>query len=185
MPEELESKVKVGDHDAVRARLKSAGAEYLGRVLETNRIFDDKAGSLLASGCGLRVRECHVLDGIDRPATLTYKGPVRDGVFKRRTEIEVAIDDAGAMTEILAGLEFSPRIVFEKRRESWRLKGCEVELDEVPGLGLFVEVEGPNEEAIQGTMSWLGLDSHDSIRSSYIAMLMKDAIGAGPFEFRF
>ncbi|MEK6642867.1 MAG: class IV adenylate cyclase [Planctomycetota bacterium] len=187
MPDEIESKIRVTGHDPIRQRLRQSGAEYLGRVLETNRLFDDSNGSLLDNGCGLRVRACDLLDGAARSATLTYKGPMREGVFKKRVEVEVAISDAAAMMEILGSLGFHPRIVFEKRRESWRFKGCAVELDEVPNLGLFVEVEGPDEESIHSVLSGLGLDALASIRTSYVTMLVsgEKPEGGMPFEFRF
>jgi adenylate cyclase, class 2 len=187
MPDEIESKLKVTDHTDVRERLCQAGAEYVGRVLEVNQLFDDTNGSLLAGGCGLRVRACDVLDGAGRSATLTYKGPLREGTFKNRVEIEVEVGNAETMKDLLGSLGFHPRIVFEKRRESWRFKGCSVELDDVATLGLFVEVEGPDEGSIRAVLSLLGLDATASIRTSYVAMLISGTTTADPWplEFRF
>lgn len=187
MPDEIESKIRVADHESVRQKLREAGAEYVGRVLETNRLFDDQKWTLLKSGCGMRVRDCKTLDGPVRPATLTYKGPLREGEFKQRNEIEVQIADSGAMIEILNELGFFERIIFEKRREGWRLRPCAVVLDEVPALGLFVEVEGPDPKTIKKTVSRLGLDAAASIRKSYVAMLAEGANTSAtqPLEFRF
>jgi len=187
MPDELESKIRVAEHEPVRGRLREANAEYLGRVLETNRLFDDDKWTLLKGGCGLRVRSCRTLDGPEQPATLTYKGPLRDGAFKRKSEIEIEIADAVSMVGILAAMGFSEWIIFEKNRESWRLPPCEVELDEVPGLGLFVEVEGPDEAAIRAALARLGLDPRQSTRRSYVAMLAEGAntCAPRPLEFKF
>ncbi|MFQ5423160.1 MAG: class IV adenylate cyclase [Phycisphaerae bacterium] len=174
MPVELECKVRVEHHTEVRAGLKRAGATWVGRVLETNRLFDRADGSLRSSGCALRVRTVTVLDGSGPDSRLTYKGPQQAGSFKRREEIEVVVEDAAAMVDILGALGLAERFLFEKRRETWALDACTVELDEVPGLGRFVEVEGPDEDTIHRVLGRVGLNGAASIRESYVSMLAAD-----------
>ncbi len=174
MATELESKIRVSSHEPIRERLRAAGAAYVGRVLETNRILDDDDGRLLREGCGLRIRCIDVLDGRGPKPTITFKGRKSPGRFKQREEWESEIEDADAMASIFAALGFSDRIIFEKRRESWRLGACSVELDEVQKLGLFVEVEGPDEAAIDAVLSLLALSDQPSIQESYIALLTTD-----------
>jgi len=74
---------------------------------------------------------------------------------------------------ILAALGFIEAIRFEKRRETWQLDGCHVELDEVPHLGCYVEIEGPDEPTIRRIQADLGLADRPFILSSYIALLVK------------
>ena len=93
MPVEVEAKIKVDSHDAVRRRLATMRAMRISRVLETNHIFDSPERTLLCEGRGLRIRICRAVDGYDPPATLTYKGPRIQGPLKTREEIEVSIDD--------------------------------------------------------------------------------------------
>lgn len=185
MSVELECKVHVEDHDSVRRALKAAGATYLGRVLETNRLFDRTDGSLCASGQGLRVRSTSVLDGQSPGTTLTYKGPRQVSTFKRREEIEVNVDDAESMTGILLALGFVERFRFQKRRESWTLNPCQIELDELPVLGRFLEVEGPDEAAIGKVLRLLGVGSAEPIRETYVSLLSAQAEAAdtGVVEF--
>ncbi|RIK62839.1 MAG: hypothetical protein DCC65_16970 [Planctomycetota bacterium] len=208
MAVELECKLAVADHESVRERLRASGAVRLCCVLERNRLFDDERKSLLAAGCGLRVRDIRVLDGdpAAAPATLTFKGPVLPGPFKRREEIEMPIGDADAMARLLEALGYRPWIAFEKRRESWRLPGdvpgaeaagdsraaepaasggCVVELDELPRLGCFVEVEGPTHDAIRRALFALGLDPAGCIRQGYPALVAECAGGDGPFALTF
>ncbi len=187
MPTELESKLRVASHEPVREKLRAASAAYVGRVLETNRILDDDDGRLLTSGCGLRIRRIQVLDGRGPKPTVTFKGPKTAAKFKQREEWETEVDDADAMTHILAALGFKDRILFEKRRETWKLGECTVELDDVAQLGLFVEVEGPTEESIDAVLALVGLDGGSPIHDSYIAMLMNgENITPGEVrEFRF
>lgn len=179
MPVEIEAKFKVDSHDAIRAALPETGAERLGRVLETNHIFDNKTRTLLSSGQGLRVRHCRAEDGDDPPATLTYKGPRQPGPMKTREEIEVRLDDPAAGRMLLERLGFVEAVRFEKRRESWRLGDCRIELDEVPHLGCYVEIEGPDESAICRAQEKLGLGKCEIIRASYIALLVEYCQAAG------
>lgn len=169
---ELEAKIPVDAHDAVRSRLAAAGAERLGRVLETNHLFDRVDGGLRRAGCGLRVRVCRALDGgADTPATLTFKGPRQPGAIKRREELETTVGDPRAIIATLSALGFTEQVRFEKRRETWRLEDCLVELDEVPYLGRFVEIEGEDETGIRRIQEALGLGGEPTLTDSYISML--------------
>jgi adenylate cyclase, class 2 len=187
MPIELECKLQVTSHAALREKLRSAGGTPVGSVLETNTLFDLPDRSLLRAGCGLRVRSTVALAGQAKGSTLTYKGPRTPSSFKRREEIEIGISDAAAMADLLRALGYAERIIFEKRRESWLLGGCRVELDELPRLGLFVEVEGPNETAIGSVLTALGLDASASIVASYVSMVaaLPGNDATQPIELRF
>ncbi len=187
MAVELECKVRVESHEATRERLRSAGATYTGRVLETNRLFDGQKASLLAADCGLRVRSIRVMDGQGPSASLTYKGPRQAGELKRREELESGVSDPEAAAAILGALGFTERLLFEKRRESWRLAECQVELDKLPTLGLFVEVEGPTVAAVKAALAQLGLADEPVVVESYIELLAagSDESGSGGRTFRF
>ncbi len=171
MSTETEAKLRVKTHDPVRKRLQQAGATPLGCVVETNRIFDRPDGSLRGRGCGLRVRSTIAEDSGGRAATLTFKGPVQPGEFKSREELEASVDDAETTTGILEGLGFEVILTYQKRRESWQFLDCRIELDEPPHVGLFVEIEGPDEAVIRSVRDELGLGSASLERSSYVRML--------------
>jgi len=182
---ELECKIRVPSHAEVRRALETASAQRLRRVLETNRLFDRPDNALERSGRGLRIRTVEMLDGgSERPATLTFKGPVQSAQFKQREEIEVTVNDAAAMQRLLESLGFVAQIIFEKRRESWRLDECEIELDEVPGLGLFVEVEGLGEREISGVLRRLGLARHEQIKKSYVGMVAEGMPAGAPLPWK-
>ncbi len=167
---EIEAKIKVDSHDAVRARLRELGAAYLGKAHETNRILDRKK-KLRKAGCGLRVRQIEVLDGDPGSSSITFKGSVQPSDLKVRSEINVSVDDAEAAARIFEALGFEPFIIFEKIRESWQLGECRIELDDVPLLGTFVEIEGPSEPAVHKIKSELGFDAAKTITKSYVKML--------------
>lgn len=52
------------------------------------------------------------------------------------------------------------------------MSGCSVQLDELPHLGSFVEIEGPAEEVIMKVREQLHLATRPLITASYIAMLI-------------
>ena len=171
MPLETELKLRVESHEPVRARLPALGAVFAGRVRETNEIFDRPDGSLRRQGHGLRIRSVRAEDGDPRPATLTWKGPRLPGPMKSREELEVRIGEPETAVRLLQMLGFVRVLRYEKRRESWTLGDCRVELDEPPHLGLFVEIEGPDEETIRAVRDKLGLGGASHIQTSYVRML--------------
>ncbi len=168
---EIEAKIKVESHDAVRARLTELGAAYVGKARETNRILDDNKKTLRQAGCGLRVRQVEVLDGEPGCSSITYKGPIQRAELKVRSEVNVDISDADSAAAVFEALGFEPFITFQKNRESWRLGDCRVELDELPLLGKFVEIEGPDEQTVSQAKSDLGFASAKNITQSYVKML--------------
>jgi adenylate cyclase class 2 len=175
MSTEIEAKFRIADPELFRQTLRRLGAAPLGKVLEVNRICDTPDRRLLGADCGLRIRTQEPLDCVSlersAPALLTYKGPRQPGVgnVKSRAEHETAIADADAALTILASLGFQPVIVYEKHREAWQLGSCEVSLDELPRLGWWLEVEGPNEPAVQAAIQQLGL-TETPTRQTYVEM---------------
>lgn len=174
MATEIELKVRVADRSAVVERLSELSAEPLGEVITSDVFLDTADGRLLAKDCGLRLRTEHgVAGGSDKleRAVVTYKGPRAPGPLKRREEIELALDDLAAAVELFERLGYRQKLRFEKHRESWRLGTCRVELDRVPRLGDFVEIEGPDDERIAAVRRDLGLERAEPVRESYAALI--------------
>ncbi len=199
MGQEIEAKFRVDTHDNVRGRLQTSGATFIERVLETNHLLD-RAGHLLRDqDCGLRVRTAipdpesgndaglqssirptsspaasslPAFAAASRRTTLTFKGPRKPGPLKSREEIETEVADADALLLVLERLGFQPVLVYQKRRESWELNGCRIELDQPPHIGLFVEIEGPDERRIRYVQARLELSNDCLVRKSYAHLLM-------------
>ena len=175
MSDEIEVKFKVESHQALRRRLKALGAKYRQTVIQTDSYFDTPARTLLDGQAGLRVRETSVrrsAKGV-RPDTrpqLTYKGPLRPGKAKIRREIQTYFDTPGAVAEMLAALGYEVILSFQKRRSTYRLGSCLIELDDLPLIGPFVEIEGPSERQVFALARKLGLEG-DSIRTSYAHLI--------------
>jgi adenylate cyclase class 2 len=175
---ELEAKLKVDDFAPVRVALREQSAELLGAVHEVNHILDRPNDPLGPRGMALRVRGVRVVTGREVAATLTFKGPATETRFKSREELEVAVTDADQTLAILTAVGFTVELLYEKRRESWRLGDCLIELDEVPVLGRFVEIEGPSVARIEEVRSVLGLTEAGNIRRGYVAMLLEHCVAA-------
>ncbi|WP_257300649.1 class IV adenylate cyclase [Haloarchaeobius sp. FL176] len=188
---EVELKVRAG-HDAVRRRLDEQDAEPVDAVGQTDVYYDAPHRDFAATDEALRIRQEVSLDeaegreagfdwSLDEGTTMvTYKGPLVDDSSKTREEFETAVADRGAMEGILDGLGFEPAATVRKRRRRFALSGYTVTLDEVDGLGEFVEVETEVEaddieaarEGAFGVLDALGLDAADGIRTSYLGLLL-------------
>lgn len=170
MATETEAKMKVDDLDVVRTLLRSLGAKRIGTRFEINAFFDTPSRSLKGKDQGLRLRSMKHEDGTSS-SVITFKGPATESAVKSREEIEFAIGSFDDAAMLLGKLDYSPTLGFEKRRESWELDSCLVELDEVPYLGTFVEIEGESESDVLKLRKRLTLDSAPLISKGYIRMI--------------
>jgi len=180
---EVELKIRA-DHDAVRNRLREAGAERIGAVVQVDTYFDHPGREFAATDEAVRVRRERPVDApSDEPesAELTYKGPLVDDVSKTREEVETGLEDGDAAVTILDRLDFSAAATVRKERERFALSGYTVTLDEVDGLGSFLEVEREVEDDVEeardgavALLERLGLNPEDGIRTSYLGMLLAD-----------
>ncbi len=174
MPIEIEAKMRLGDLAALEARLEEEGATRLAVIFETNTFFDTRDGAFKSSDQGLRIR-IERGEGGDERVVLTHKGPRAHGRLKSRNETEVVVDSGRSAAELLGALGYLPVLTFEKRRTRYELGGCRVELDELPYLGAFCEIEGPNDETVLAVREKLGLAEAPLVHASYIAMLVSYA----------
>jgi len=171
MPVEIEAKMKVGSFEPVLTALREHHAKSLGEHIETDTFFDTSDRTLLAADKGLRLRVALDVNTKKIEALVTHKGPVGHGPLKKRQETQTVVANPEAMAKILEQLGFMQWLRYQKRRQSWELDSCRVELDEIPHLGKFVEIEGPGEEAVMKCREKIGLSSQTLIKASYVAML--------------
>ncbi|TKX78038.1 class IV adenylate cyclase [Halorubrum sp. SD626R] len=189
---EVEIKVPA-DVEAVRERLRRVDAERVGARRQRDVYYDAPHRDFAETDEALRLRRETPIasvsdsrttrdeDGLE-PTKLTYKGPLVDEGSKTRIEHETGVDDGEAASGVFGGLGFEPAATVEKRREFWRYDGYTVTLDDVDGLGEFVEVEREVEDepavasardAAVDVLSELGLDGTDQIRTSYLGLLLE------------
>ncbi len=163
--ENLETEVKfyLSDVNPIRRRIIALGADFKGRVFETNLRFEDADNRLIQKKSLLRLRK-------DIKTTLTFKSepPFKDDQFKTLREFEVEVSDFAGMKQILESLGFHEEQVYEKWRETFVLSDTHFCLDTMP-YGDFLEIEGPKKD-IKELASRIGLKWHQRILLNYLAI---------------
>ncbi|HEX8686190.1 MAG TPA: class IV adenylate cyclase [Pyrinomonadaceae bacterium] len=173
MAVEIEKKYRLTREggDALRRRLAEAGAEGGGGAeFEENVIY---------TGPGLdpRLRVLRLRREGGR-ALFTFKERDPSGSpVKRQREEETEVTDSAALAAILEALGYRPALVYEKRRETWKLAGTEVVIDELP-FGLFVEIEG-EEADILAAERLLGLDADAGVHEPYPELTLRHGTKRG------
>ncbi len=174
---EIEAKLKVDSLPEIEHKLAELGAEFLGEQLQTDYHFDDANATLTKTDRCLRLRKQMV--GKSESFFLTYKGAKEKSSLKKRQEIEFEIKDADSACKLLSALGYEQSLVVEKKRRLWQLDNCEVALDQLPLLGDFVEIEGPDDEKIAEAQRSLGLADLPHIEESYASLVAKKQIVNG------
>jgi adenylate cyclase class 2 len=140
MPIEIEKKYRLTQkqRDEIESRLPEIGATRDRVDFEVNALYAGE--SLNPDRAVLRLRR------VGDRGILTYKERLpSDSPIKHQLEDETSVDDPDAMESILDAIGFVPSLVYEKRRETWRLGKAEIVIDELP-FGLFMEIEGVEAE---------------------------------------
>ncbi len=171
---EIEAKLKVNSLPEIEHKLSELGAEFLAEQLQTDYHFDDSDARLTMTDRCLRLRR-EAVAGRER-YFLTFKGAKEKSNFKKRQEIEIEIKQAKSAQKLLSALGYEKVLVVEKKRLLWRIGGCYVALDQLPLLGAFVEIEGPDDKTIADVQQSLGLADLPHISKSY-AQLTREGIG--------
>jgi len=173
---EIEIKAPCADLGAVKAKALSLGAEPMGTSEETDRYFSHPCRDFGETDEALRVRRK------EGRARLTYKGPKLGDRGKTRYEKEVFVEDGTALEEVLLKLGFLDVETVRKNREMLRLGEVEICLDDVEGVGSFVELEiqgrerEAGEEKLFTLARELGLGRFE--RKSYLEMKLEKISGA-------
>ena len=117
--------------------LPRCGAIREGREFEENTLYRHPA--IDTQTAVLRVRR------VGERTILTFKQQIPTSTAaKYRREEETEVADYAALATILGVLGCVPGLVYEKWRETWRLRGAEIVIDELP-FGWFMEIEGSEE----------------------------------------
>jgi adenylate cyclase, class 2 len=164
MPLNLELKVKVNSHSKFISILKAANAENRGILKQKDVYFKIKKGILK-----LRVEN----------KIFTLIKYFREEKGKRWSNYEL-LKLEGANPEKYLKQIFEVEVVVEKKRKVWLYNNTRIHLDEVRGLGKYLELEtlftSTRSDAVKrfnDTVALLNLDLSGQIRASYKNLLMK------------
>jgi adenylate cyclase class 2 len=178
---EVELKFRLATPDGLIEKLQDLHAVPAAPVLQRDTYFAHPVRDFGETDEAFRIRSAGSSN------VVTYKGPLVDTLSKTRREIEVAFADgqqsAGDIEQILTILGFSPVRTVEKTRIpyhfDWEGRSIELALDDVTGLGKFVELETitntNDREAARDALLRLAtrLELADSLRTSYLCLLME------------
>ena len=180
MATEVEKKYRLtrGEAESVRRRLEEVGGEAGGgEEFEENTIYTGPGLDPRRRVLRLRRRRGRAL------FTFKEREPTASAI-KRQREDETEVSDADALAAILEALGYRPALVYEKRRTTWRVRGAEVVLDELP-FGLFLEIEG-EESSILEAEKLLGLESAEAEHAPYPELTLRHGtMKDGVIEARF
>ncbi len=178
---EVELKFSVPDLAAFAQRLAGLNVSIASAQSETDLYFAHPAQDFAQTDEALRLRRKGEANYI------TYKGPKIDATTKTRREIELPLGPGGdsfqSWKSLLEAVGFRPVAEVHKSRRKaaipWQGRTVEASLDEVEGVGTFVEFELVVEEheveparlCIISLAQSLGLTNGE--RRSYLEMLLE------------
>jgi adenylate cyclase class 2 len=187
---EVEVKAPISNLESVRKALERMGAQQLNSETQADGYFDHPCRAFQETDEALRLRRRlpyskELTEDVDESRPLyeiTYKGPKVDPLSKTRIELSVILADATAVKSLLIHLGF--RYVGEvvKKRVFYSLGDLTVSLDEVEGIGEFLEIEQvvdskeriePVRDKMLTVLEELGLDPDTSTRTSYLEMFLE------------
>jgi predicted adenylyl cyclase CyaB len=167
----VEIKARCDDSEAASEALIDAGAQHHGRDHQIDTYF------LCARG-RLKLRQ-----GTIETALIHYDRPNVAAARAATVELyhPVGPQQAGRLREVLASA-MDTLIVVDKRREIYYAGNVKFHVDDVTGLGRFVEIEAIDVERqftdeeltaqVQRWMETLGLSEGDLVAESYSDLLM-------------
>ncbi len=168
---EVEIKIKLPDPSRAEDLLKAAGCILGSPTHQRDIIYINYPRPFIEFQTGdifLRIRRT------SKSAVLTFK----QGEEMASVEHETTIENPDAMHSMLLALGFRPEVEVSKTRRKGTLKNYEVCVDEVEGLGSFLELESiTNEEPsiVQSnmieTLHTIGITTEDRVMNGYDTLI--------------
>jgi adenylate cyclase class 2 len=140
---EVEQKFRLVSAPTVEKWLSSQGASYQEPVQHADQYFMHPCRDYRETDEALRIR------AVGDKRWVTYKGPRLDRLTKTRRELELRLAEdsipGGGFEMLLQCLGFVPVMTVRKQRRRYLLvyrgRRFAADLDEVDGLGSFIEIE--------------------------------------------
>jgi adenylate cyclase class 2 len=170
---EVEIKVRIKNKEEIAEKLKKLGFKFIKKKFQEDIYFNGIDRDFRKTDEALRIRDDN------GTYYVTYKGPKIDRISKTREEIEVRIDDKEKMRMIFKKLGFREVRPIRKVREIYKKDDITASIDDVEGLGLFLELEkniyniNEKDEALKELMEILkalNISRDNTIRKSYLEL---------------
>lgn len=154
--------------------------QYSGSVIESDVYFNGIDRDFSKTDETFRLRK--VERETNTSVFVTYKGAKLNKAIKARKELEVSVSDYGTMLGVISSLGFKEAAHVKKQRYYYTDGSITATLDDVNGLGEFLELEilAPDQDDVDkysaqlfDLLSTLKLDRKAVTTSSYLEMLLK------------
>ncbi len=151
---EIELKFLGIEVPAVVQKLQAAGAKMMYESDSTAVYFaDDKLGLSYTDTTKAFMR----LRTLNGKTVLTYKGALESGDYRVREEHEVEVSDFDMMLRLLTALGFTASHPIRKHRLHFSFGSFAYEIDTLPGIPPFLEIEVPTEDSMPEACRLVGL----------------------------
>ena len=180
MKTEIEVKAKVANKDDLLEKLTSLGCRFSDQVTQDDVVFAEKIGSLedfLSNDVFLRIRVQN-----NGKIILTAKKPIKKSAESLvKIEHEIEIDSPENARSILELMGYREAVHVKKTRQTAEYNDYEICLDEIEGLGSFIELEqmgeSDNAEEIQKNMfaflESLGISPEAQVKKGYDILMIE------------
>jgi len=152
---EIEVKILEIKKDKVIEKLEELGAEKVSDGEMSVLIYDFEDERLSRNSDLLRLR------GYDGDSVLAFKRKISKSSAKIMEEYEVKVDNYNVMKDILKNLGLKPIRDYSKHRTSYHLGEVHFDIDTIPGIPTFMEIEAPDEETVKEFVVKLGFSLED------------------------
>jgi len=160
---EVEIKARCGD---LKSNILMIGGKYVKTEIQEDMYYTHPCRDFKETDEALRIRK------IGEKEYITYKGPKQDIETKTRDEIEFIVGPG--LKDILLRLGFKEYGTVKKKRDYYTFMNLELCLDEVEGLGSFIEVESDNiedKEKMFLLLEELDISREDCTTKTYLDLL--------------
>ncbi len=168
----VEIKARCTDPSPIREYLLANNAEFKGLDEQTDTYFNVDHGRL-------KLREGKIENNLIYYERTNQAGP-KNSQFNL-----IKIEDAAGLKDVLEK-SIGIKVVVQKKREIWYIGNVKFHIDEVPGLGSFVEIEAGNiladlsQSALKDQcdlyLKEFGIKESDLVEVSYSDMLLEKII---------
>jgi len=165
----VEIKARSLQNDKIREILISQNAEYRGEDLQVDTYYHSSTGRL-------KLREGSIENNLIYYERSDLSGPKTSHCILYKNK-------PGSSLKQILEKSMGVKVVVDKRREIYFIGNIKVHLDQVSGLGTFVEIEAQSEEGdldedylmsqCKSLMLEFGIRESDLLKESYSDLLMK------------
>jgi adenylate cyclase class 2 len=171
----VEIKARCKDATGIRNYLQEHHADFKGTDHQTDTYFNVKNGRL-------KLREGNIENNLIFYKRKNHAGP-KDSHFHL-----MKVTDPAVLKEVLTQ-SIGIRVIVQKKREIYYIGNVKFHIDEVPGLGSFVEIEAGNvladlsreklQQQCDHYLNEFGIQKEYLIAESYSDMLLRKAESNG------